>query len=183
MKTFVALLRGINVGGNAMVRMEDLRTLFTGLGHSEVATYIQSGNVIFKSRLGGEDALTGEIEAEIKRKLRISITVVIRSAEDLARIGSKNPFLPEADSGTLYVIFLKARPSAEAVKRLAGSAFAPDEFKIVGREIYARYPNGYGRSKMTAALFEGRLGVAATARNWKTVTKLLQLAQRSGTKK
>jgi uncharacterized protein (DUF1697 family) len=69
------------------------------------------------------------------------------------------------------------------VKRLAGSAFAPDEFKIVGREIYARYPNGYGRSKMTAALFEGRLGVAATARNWKTVTKLLQLAQRSGTKK
>lgn len=171
------MLRGINVGGNNMIKMEALRELVTGLGHADVATYIQSGNVIFKSQAGTRAGLIGGIEAGINEKFGMAITVILRTCEELARVVLDSPFLrPGTDVATLYVIFLKDAPDPARLARLDPQQVAPDEFRVVGREIYARYPNGYGRSKMTNTFFEGRLGVRGTARNWKTVTKLLELA-------
>ena len=182
MTTFVALLRGINVGGNMPVKMDALRTLVSGLGHTEVTTYIQSGNVVFKSRAGAAPTVAHEIEARLRTELGVDVTVVVRSAKELATTVRKNPFLPDADPATLYVIFLNDVPDRESVAGIDARPVAPDEFRILGREIFARYPNGYGRSKMTGPYFEKALGVRGTARNWTTVTKLLQLAEGSAAK-
>jgi uncharacterized protein (DUF1697 family) len=171
------MLRGINVGGNMPVKMDALRAIVTGLGHTDVTTYIQSGNVVFKSRATAAPKVADAIEATLKSELGIGVTVVVRTAQELATTVRKNPFLPGADPATLYVIFLQEIPERKSVAAVDARRFAPDEFQILGREIFARYPNGYGRSKMTNAFFEKELGIRGTARNWNTVTKLLQLAQ------
>ena len=177
MTTYIAMLRGINVGGNNMIKMEALRALVTGLGHAEVATYIQSGNVIFKSRVATPATVSRAIESQITTKFGMAIAVILRTREQLAGVVRDNPFLTRGtDPATLYVIFLKEAPDPARLARLDPQQVAPDECRVVGTEIYARYPNGYGRSKMTNTFFEGRLGVRGTARNWKTVTKLLELA-------
>jgi len=175
---YVALLRGINVGGHQKISMEALRALVAGLGHTEVATYIQSGNVIFTSRsLDAQDA-GRRIEARIHRDLGMTVTVLLRTAEELQRVIRANPFVKQGkDSAGLYVIFLSAAPAPALLSRVDPEIAAPDEFRVVGREIYAHYPNGYGRSKMTNNFFEGRLKVAGTARNWNTVTTLAKPAQ------
>lgn len=183
MATFVAMLRGINVGGNATIKMDALRQLVSGLGHSDVTTYIQSGNVVFSSRKGTAATIAAGIEDRIKKDLRLQVTVIVRSGEDLAEIVRKNPFLPGADPATLYVIFLASAPEPASLTRLGPKLVAPDEFRVVGREIYARYPNGYGRSKMTSTFFENRLRLRGTARNWKTVTTLADRREADRTKK
>jgi uncharacterized protein (DUF1697 family) len=183
MTTFVAMVRGINVGGNALVKMDALRSLVSGLGHTEVTTYIQSGNVVFKSRATAPPKVAHDIEVRLKSELGVDVTVVLRTAEELATAVRKNPFLPGADPATLYLIFLNDVPDRQAVAGLEARKFEPDQFRLVGREVYARYANGYGRSKMTNSYFEKALGVRGTARNWNTVTKLLQLAQAAGAKK
>jgi uncharacterized protein (DUF1697 family) len=121
--------------------------------------------------------VAGAIEERITRDLGMTVTVVARTSAELLRVVQANPFLKaEKDPATLYVIFLRAAPDHARLSGLDPQAVAPDEFQVVGREIYAHYPNGYGRSKMTNDYFEGRLKVAGTARNWNTVTKLAQLA-------
>ena len=182
MPSFVAMLRGINVGGNTPVKMDALRSIVSGLGHTEVTTYIQSGNVVFKSRAAAAAKLEHGIEARLKSELGVDVTVIVRTAAELATVIRKNPFLPAADPATLYVIFLKNAPERKSVAAMDRTHFAPDEFRVTGREIFARYPNGYGRSKMTGAYFEKALRVRGTARNWNTVNKLLQLAQGSASK-
>ncbi len=183
MATFVAMLRGINVGGNAMIRMDALRQLVSGLGHSDVTTYIQSGNVVFISQKGSAATIAEGIENRIKKSFGMQVTVIVRSGAELATIVRTNPFLPGADPATLYVIFLATKPEAASLTRLDPTLVAPDEFSVVGREIYARYPNGYGRSKMTSTFFENRLRLRGTARNWKTVTTLAELAKGRAAKK
>lgn len=182
MTTYIAMLRGINVGGNTPVRMDALRSLVAGLGHTQVTTYIQSGNVLFKSGATATKVAHG-IETGLKRELSVDVTVLVRTAEELATAAKRNPFLPGADPATLYVIFLNEIPDSKSVAGIDLRKIAPDEFQILGRELYARYPNGYGRSKMTNAFFEKALGIRGTARNWNTVTKLLQLAEGSAAKK
>jgi len=176
------MLRGINVGGKAMLKMEVLRSIVSSLGHSDVSTYIQSGNVVFTSQKGTAATIATGIENRIKKDLGMQVTVIVRSAEELAKVMRKNPFLPGADPATLYVIFLATAPEAAALTRLDPKLVAPDEFRVARQEIYARYPNGYGRSKMTNTFFENRLRLRGTARNWNTVTQLLDLAK-SGTAK
>jgi uncharacterized protein (DUF1697 family) len=171
------MLRGINVGGNNMIKMEALRELIAGLGHTDVATYIQSGNVIFKSPAATPATVARAIEAQITTTLGMAITVILRTRGELARIIRDNPFLKRGtDPATLYVIFLNEAPDPARLARLDQKQVVPDEFRLIGTEIYARYAGGYGRSKMTNNFFEGRLAVRATARNWNTVTKLLELA-------
>lgn len=177
------MLRGINVGGNAMIKMNALRQLVGDLGHSEVSTYIQSGNVVFNSRTGTAAKIAGNIEDRIRKDLGMQVTVIVRSGVELAAVVLKNPFLPGADPATLYVIFLASSPEAASLTRLDPKLVAPDEFRVVDRAIYARYPNGYGRSKMTNTFFENRLRLRGTARNWKTVTKLAELAKAGTPKK
>jgi uncharacterized protein (DUF1697 family) len=155
----------------------------SGLGHSDVSTYIQSGNVVLTSDEDSVARIAEGIERRIKKDLGMQVTVIVRSGAELAKIIRKNPFLPGADSASLYVIFLKDTPERKSVAAIDSGHFAPEEFRVIGREIFARYPNGYGRSKMTNAYFEKALGVRGTARNWNTVTKLLQLTQGSTGKK
>jgi len=177
-RTYVALLRGINVGGRTKIAMADLRKLFAALGAEDVATYVQSGNVVFKSGAPAP-ALAQSIEGRIAEELGLRVTVVVRTAADLAKIVSANPFGDRgAEPTKLHVVFLAEKPAAARVRALDATRGEPDEFRVVGREIYLHYPNGSGRSKVTNAWFEKELGVRGTARNWRTVTTLAELAGR-----
>src|SRR6266545_2085894 len=150
-----------------------LRTHFDALGAKDVATYVQSGNVVFKSP-GKAAELVQAIEKKISRDLGLNVTVLLRTKTQLARALAGNPF--SGREPKLHVTFLAATPDRRLVRDLDPTRAKPDEFRVAGREIYLHCPNGYGRSKLTNAYFEKQLGVAATTRNWKTVTKLAELA-------
>ena len=176
MKTYVALLRGINLGSQKRVSMADLRALFEDLGAQDVATYLQSGNVVFGSPDRAE-RLTGAIERRIRRELGLSVTVLVLTRAQLARVLGGNPFAQAGKPpATLHVTFLADKPPRGKVSKLDSEHGRPDEFRVVGRHVYLHCPNGYGKSKLTNAYFEQQLGVAATTRNWKTVTKLGELS-------
>jgi uncharacterized protein (DUF1697 family) len=175
-ETYVALLRGINLGARNKVAMPDLRALFGALGAQDVSTYVQSGNVVFKSPEGPAE-LRAAAEEHIKRDLGLDVTVLLRTRTELAAIVADNPFArDEREPTTLHVTFLAEAPDAERARELDPTASDPDEFRIVGRDVYLHCPNGYGRSKLSNAFFERRLGVAATTRNWRTVTTLAELS-------
>ena len=174
-QTYVALLRGINLGARNKVAMPRLRELVAGLDGRDVQTYVQSGNVVFKSgRSAGE--LQGAIERTIERELGLTVTVLLRTKAQLMKVAGGNPFADgKHPPTTLHVTFLSEPPQRRRVRELDPGPFAPDEFAVKAREVYLHCPNGYGRSKLTNAFFEKRLGVAATTRNWRTVTALVEL--------
>jgi len=169
MPVHVALLRAVNVGGRKLP-MADLRDVLTDLGATSVRTYVQSGNAVFESSAAAAgrlaEALTGHCGFEVR--------VLLRSAADLRRVGAKQPL--DGPESAWHVTFLDAKPDAAAVRALDPSAYGGDTFRVVGREVYLRTPGGYGRTKLTNALFEKKLGVAATTRNWRTVTTLAEMA-------
>ncbi len=175
-KTYVALLRGINLGSRNRVSMPNLRTLLESLGAEDVVTYLQSGNVVFKSAEGA-DTLNRAIEGRIHRDVGLSVSVLLRTPQQLAKVRAGNPFARDVKDPTkLHVTFLAEKPDRASVRNLDPRRAEPDELRLVAQEIYLHCPNGYGRSKLTNAYFEKQLGVAATTRNWKTVTKLAELA-------
>ena len=177
MTAYVALLRGVNLGARNKVSMADLRTLIESLGAEDVQTYVQSGNVVFKSRVRSAANLAGDIEQRLDRELGLEIRVVLRTDKQLAKIVADNPFAASQQEGTkLHVTFLAEAPKASLTRALEPKAFEPDEFQVKGREVYLHTPKGYGRSKLSNAYFEKQLGVAGTTRNWNTVTKLAELA-------
>lgn len=175
-QTYVALLRGINLGGRNRIAMADLRALVAALGHEDVQTYLQSGNVVFRSADRSAQARRA-LEARIARDLGLAVTVLLRTKNDLTKLVARNPFAESADEArALHVTFLADAPHAGRARKLDPAQWSPDEFRLSGREVYLHCPNGYGRSKLSNAFFEQRLGVAATTRNWKTVTSLAELA-------
>jgi uncharacterized protein (DUF1697 family) len=174
MTSYVALLRGINVGGTNKVRMGDLRAMFAASGFPDAQTYIQSGNVVF-SATAKEAALVDRLEAVIEETFALQVPVVVRSRAQLAAVAAASPFAGAAPTA-VHVAFLSGRPIASAVAALDPDRSPPDAFAVAGREIYLHYPNGSGRSKLTVDYLERVLGTRATARNWNTVTKLLALA-------
>jgi uncharacterized protein (DUF1697 family) len=170
--TNVALLRGINVGGRNKVSMADLRALIESLGHTDVTTYIQSGNVVFTS---AKAVAAPTLEAAIKAEFALEITVVLRSAADLAKVVKANPFAQE-DVSKVHVGFMARKPAAGVVAKIDATRFAPEAFALRGAELYLFLPDGMGRSKLPD--FVGRqLKVPTTVRNWNTVLKLLELAR------
>jgi uncharacterized protein (DUF1697 family) len=176
-ETHVALLRGINVGGKNLLPMKDLAALFESAGCGDVRTYIQSGNVLFAAK----PALAGRISAlvtkAIARDFGFSVPVVTRSADELRRVAGANPFLRSGvDLAALHVAFLLDEPSAERVAGLDPKRSPPDEFRVLGREIYLRCPTGMAKTKLTNAYFDSKLATVSTARNWNTVNKLIELA-------
>jgi uncharacterized protein (DUF1697 family) len=171
MSTIIALLRGINVGGKASIRMADLKTSFEALGFEDVVTYINSGNVVFR----GTKPDAAAIEKRIAKDFGLEVAVMLRTPKELALIEESNPF-PKAEPARLHVVFLSSRPTAKAVAGLNPDRSPPDEFRVVGREIYLHTPGGIGRSKLTIDWFEKQLGVRGTARNLNTVAKLIELA-------
>jgi len=180
-KTYVALLRAINIGARNKIPMAGLKALFTDLGHEDVATYVQSGNVVFRSRAGTESRVAAEIEERITKEFGHDVTVLLRTPAELAKIAKGNPFLKgETDHKKLHVMFLDKRPAAKSIAGLDPDRSPPDVFEVSGRDIYLHFPTrGSGRSKLTIGYFEARLGVRGTARNWRTVTTLLDLARQA----
>jgi uncharacterized protein (DUF1697 family) len=172
----IVLLRGINLGPNKRVPMAELRELLAGAGFEDVRTYVQSGNVVVAS-----DADSGELEQRFEQLLAerfgFEVPVVVRTRDELAAVVARNPLADVADDPKRYqVSFLGAELEEGVVERLAEVA-APDERVLAdGRELYAWHPDGVARSKLWAKLAGTGLGVKATARNWATVTKLLQMA-------
>jgi len=178
MTRYVALLRGINVGGNKKVPMAQLRALIEALGYTEVVTLLQSGNAVFTSKAKQKPAqLERQLEEALAKALGFEVGVVVRTRDELARVIEANP-LPGANEAPsrFLVTFLSGVPDAKRLAALDPQAYLPDEFRHVDREIYARFPDGIGTSRLAALLSGLRLGVTATARNWNTVTQLLELA-------
>ncbi len=172
----IALLRGINLGPNRRVAMTDLRDLLTAAGYGDVQTYLQSGNVLLSS-----DSAAKHLGAELAQRLRaglgFDVAVVVRSREELADVVARDPFAGIAGDPRRYqVTFLSAVLDPARAAELAAVALAPERVIVSGREIYAWHPSGVGPSALAKLLSDRRLGVTATARNWNTVTKLLELA-------
>lgn len=173
----VALLRGVNVGGRARLPMERLREVFVEAGCTKVMTYIQSGNVVFLPPAGVADAALGSLlEQHIVATFDVSVAVVIRTAGEWTDVVQRNPFVGGgADPVTLHVMLLADQAASDRIARLDPDRFPPDEFVVDGRQVYLRYPNGSGRSRLTIDYFEHHLETVATSRNWNTVMKLAEL--------
>ena len=156
--------------------MSGLRELVAGLGAEDVTTYVQSGNVVFR-RSGTRDDLTLAIENEIRRRLGLDVTVVLRTGAEFVKLVAANPFAEaEPDETKLHVTFLAKPPAGGRVGALEQKRFDPDEFRVTPGAVYLHCPEGYGRSKLSNAFFEKQLDVAATTRNWRTVTALAERA-------
>jgi len=174
--TYLALLRGINVGGKNKLLMRDLSEVFSNVGCEDVRTFIQSGNVIFRGSPALSVEIPGLITAQIAKSFGYRTPVVLRTAEQLGDVIRNNPFLEAGAAGeTLHVLFLADLPSPHLVGELDPHRSAPDAFIVRGREVYLHLPNGVARSKLTNDYFDSKLATTSTGRNWRTVTKLLQL--------
>ena len=168
---WIVLLRGVNVGGKAKVPMADLRALCEELGLTDVTTYIQSGNVVAD---GPRDLAPTTLERALDERFGVSARVVLRTPKDLRKLVEGHPF--GSDTSDTHVVFLAEKPAAGAGDELATRDFDGERFVVAGRDVYVHYPNGLGRAKLSTALLERHLG-AGTARNWRTVTKLLELSE------
>lgn len=176
--TYVALLRGVNVGGRNKVAMADLRRLLQDLGHEDVRTYLQSGNAVFTTDRDDAGSVARGIERSIQEKAGLDITVVLRTPAQLAEVIQANP-LPQADEAPtqVHVGFLAGDVATERVAAVDTSRFSPEELHPGPGVVYLWYPNGAGRAKLTGAALERLLGVPITARNWRSVLALRDLAQ------
>lgn len=176
MPRYVVLLRGINLGSHRRIAMADLRSLLSGAGHADVRTHLQSGNVLLTGTESAE-SLRELVHWQIRDELGMDVPVVVRTRDELADVVRRNPLGDVADDfKRLQVSFLSAEPEPEAARRLEAADLAPERVVISGREIYAWHANGIQASPLARMLSDKRLGVTATARNWSTVTKLLELA-------
>jgi uncharacterized protein (DUF1697 family) len=173
--TYAALVRGINVGGRSRLAMSTLEAGLTALGFEDVVTYIQSGNAVFRARVARK-GIAAAIERRIHADAGLSVTVVLRTQAELARVAQRNPFLAEEQEPRhLHVVFLDAVPATSAIGRLDPDRSPPDRFRVDGPHVYLHHPGGLGRSRLGADYLEKTLGVRGTARNWNTVLKLVEL--------
>jgi uncharacterized protein (DUF1697 family) len=179
MAIHIALLRGINVGGHNLVAMSDLRQLFADLGFPGAKSLLQSGNVVFHSPQAADAEVERRLEKETAERLGVAADFIVRSAKELQKIVARNPFPEEAkkDPSHLLVMFLKSAPTAKDLDSLQATIQGPEIVRRDGKHLYIVYPAGIGRSKLTAALFERKLGTRGTARNWNTVLKLAALCE------
>lgn len=175
---YLALLRGINVGGKNRLAMPALRELFVAAGCTEVQTYIQSGNVIFRADPARAASLPTEIAGRIAENCGYRVPVVLRRAQQLGAVIGANPFIAAgAAEETLHVLFLADEPSAQGIASLDPNRSIPDTFVVRGQEVYLCLPNGMGRTKLTNDYFDAKLGTVSTARNWRTITTLYALME------
>jgi uncharacterized protein (DUF1697 family) len=177
MTTYVAILRGINVSGHKIIKMERLRAVIEELGFVHVKTYVQSGNVIFET-----DESPGGLSAKIERKILdefgFEVPVLTKSARELKDIIKHNPLVkgPAIDKAKLHVTFLSSDPPRDALGLLQRLAAGTERVRLAGRAVYLYCPNGYGNTRLTNTAVEKKLSCRATTRNWATTNKLLEMA-------
>jgi uncharacterized protein (DUF1697 family) len=174
----IALLRGVNVGGHQAVAMSELRDLLMQLGFESARSLLQSGNLVFRGDARTDADLERLLEAEADKRLGLHADFLIRNAKEWREVVARNPFRREAerDPGHLVVMFLKSAANAKDVKAVQAAIAGSEIIRADGKHLYIVYPDGIGRSRLTNALLEKRLGIRGTARNWNTVLKLAALA-------
>ncbi|WP_074109888.1 DUF1697 domain-containing protein [Paenibacillus sp. P46E] len=179
MNTYIALLRGINVGGNKIIKMQALKTMFESLGYEQVRTYIQSGNVVFESGKSAAAKLEAAISAAILDTFGFEVSVMIRTLAELEAAITANPFqnLSQEDYKRLYVSFLSKAPSEEALVKLIPYADGADKLRIAGKEMYTLYEVSVSQSPLFKVPLDKWLGTSITARNWNTVNKLAAIGR------
>jgi uncharacterized protein (DUF1697 family) len=176
MPRHIVLLRGINLGSRNRIAMPELREALEEAGFDHVQTYVQSGNVVLSSS-GSVADVARNVELQISKSFELDIDVVVRTRAQLAKVVERNPLANVANNAKRYqVSFLSAKPSAAVMRKLEEAAAEKERVVLIGREIYAWHPEGVGRSRLWTLLAGRGLGVTATARNWTTVTKLLEVA-------
>lgn len=175
----ISLLRGVNVGGRNLIRMDALRTLYESLGLGDVRTYVQSGNVVFSTREKDLQKLAKRIEDGIESKFGFRPSVILRTSAELRDVVARNPFAGREDiePNKLLIMFLASEPGAEARSKILAIKAEPEELRMDGRELYIYFPDGMGKTKLPLASIERALKVPGTGRNWNTVTKLLAMAE------
>jgi uncharacterized protein (DUF1697 family) len=173
MPRYVALLRGVNVGGKGRMAMADLRACVERIGHEDVATHIQTGNVLFRTPVRSAEKVATAMEDAVEADLGFRTAVMVRTAAQLTAALDENPF-PDVDPAALHIAFLRERPSAARAGALVAPD-GPDEVAVIGREVHLHHPGGMGRSKLSGAWLEKRLAVPLTVRNRKVVTALRDL--------
>lgn len=176
MATYIALLRGVNVGGNTL-KMERLRELCAELGFTNTRTYVQSGNVVFQAK-GSAAVVMRALEQKLAGETRLPVSVMVRTPAQLSQVVARNPFLKDrtVDRARLHVTFLASSPPKDAAKRLAAIESGADHGCCLGQEIYLHCPTGYGNTKLSNTRLEKVLGVRASTRNWNTVNTLCEMA-------
>lgn len=177
MENYISLLRGINVGGRNKIKMADLRKLYEQLGHEDVETYIQSGNVIFKSKQSDVTLLENQIKEQILADYGYHISIIIKKADLIKTVIESNPYLQgrNEEIKLLCVTFLSGIPNPELVNQIKDFKYKEDEFIIQNDHVFLFTPGGYGKTKLSNNFFEKKLKVSATTRNWKTVLKLQEM--------
>ena len=179
MKTFISILRGINVSGQKKILMADLKTLYENLKFKDVVTYIQSGNVVFKAseKLSNQD-LASLIEKAILKQYKFDVPVIVRNADELKNIISTNPFVKEKNINIekLHVTFLAEIPTQINLDSLKNTHYPPDKFIVIDKEVFLYCPDSYGETKLSNKFIETKLKVSATTRNWKTINKLVEIS-------
>lgn len=173
----IAILRGINVGGKRKILMADLKILCEKLEFKDIETYIQSGNLIFNSKIENPE-LENIIEKSIKEKFGFDVPTIVRNSNELRTCIDKNPYVDkDADINQLHLTFLKDKPTNENLEKLLTYNYEPDKFKIHEKNVFLFCEGKYHKSKLTNNFFEKKLKVGATTRNWKTILKLIELTK------
>ena len=176
MKTYISMLRGINVGKHKMIKMDELKDLYRSFNFKDIKTYVQSGNVIFRYQNAPQSELAAKIQNKIKETFGFDVSVIIRTKGEFKKIIFDNPFKNE-DTGKLHVTFLPNIPDKKFINEMKTVKDESEKFYISLKEIYLFLPDGYGRTKFNNNFFEKKLKLDATTRNWKTVNKLLEIAK------
>lgn len=185
MTVYISILRGINVSGKRIIKMEALRELMSELKFTTVQTYIQSGNIIFQtvtSRASVSTSVTNvlskKIAVAIEKQFGFEVPVITMTLEDLKQSVESNPFLKDKnkDVSFLHITFLAEAPQDILLKTINGNNYLPDEIQLINKTMYLYCPNGYGKTKLHNAFLENKLKVTATTRNWKTCNELIQIA-------
>lgn len=181
MKTYISILRGINVSGHNLIKMDALREMYGGMRFKNIETYIQSGNVVFQSNTSDVHELEEKISSKLLRTFSTQVPVLVLELDELKKVVKNNPYVNrrKEDPKALHVTFLSEAPKREALAAIQEHAFAPDEFSAFGQTVYLFSPKGYGNTKLTNTFFEKKLKVIATTRNWKTVLELMNMTERT----
>jgi len=174
------MLRGVNVGGHNKIKMDALKALCVPLKLKDAQTYVQSGNLIFRTEEKDQAKLTRRLQDAIEKKFKFRPDVILRTAGEVRDVIKKNPFAKRSgiEPGKLLVNFLVADPGKEAREKALAIKIGPEDLHLIGREAYIYFPNGQGRSKFPWPAIERALGTSGTGRNWNSVTKLLEMAEK-----
>ncbi|HXB43448.1 MAG TPA: DUF1697 domain-containing protein [Puia sp.] len=183
MTTYISILRGINVSGHKIIKMEALKQMYDSLGFKNVRTYIQSGNVIFQYKTTQTQNLANKIYKKVIEQFTFEVPVIVMEKEELKNIVDNNPFVGDQskDTAYLHVTFLSGLPAKIHVEMLKAGHYTTEDFSISGKAIYLYCPNGYGNAKLNNNFLESRLKVTATTRNFKTTMELLSMAEQLAT--